>query len=105
INQLYFEPSRGHHRSEMGFVVAAEVANALVKFTEKPMMSWRQDTDNPATPNGPYGGIDLRAIVFDMFQNIDIQYGIERWTIRKCSEGSDNHIRCQSAPPRRKSSL
>ncbi len=72
----------------MGLVVAAEVADAFVKFTEEPMMSWRQDDDMTAATNEPCGGIDLRAIVLDMFQDIDIQYAIERWTIRKCSKGS-----------------
>ena len=41
-------------------------------------MGWSKDDDMTAATNEPCGGIDLRAVIFDMFQDIDIQDAIER---------------------------
>ena len=63
-------------------------------------MGRSKDDDMTAPADKLRRVLDLRAVVFDMFQDIDVQDAIETRIIGKCAKGSDNYMGCRSCQQR-----
>jgi hypothetical protein len=46
------------------------MSDAFVEFTEKPLVSRRQDDDMPTRPNPSSRSFDLMPVVLNVFENV-----------------------------------
>ena len=65
------------------------VADRPIKLAHQPIVGRRQRDDAPTRPKMARGAYELGSIVFDVFQNVDVQNGVEQrigWHIGNRSE-------------------
>jgi len=65
--------------------------DALIEFTEEPLMSRRQHHDVPTGPNQTRSLLDLTPVVLNMFENIQVQHAIEKGPVRERVQRSRDH--------------
>ena len=57
--------------------------DALIEFTEEPLVSRRQDHDVAAGPNQTCRLFDLTPVVLNVLENVQVQHAIERRPVRE----------------------